>query len=65
MKMNELKSDQVEKRLKRIEDDLQKKADLEDVESTLVGLRQEMDDLRGELADSESRIDDLENGDWP
>jgi predicted nucleic acid-binding Zn-ribbon protein len=65
MKIHELQSEQVEERLKRIEVALRQKADLEDVETTLEGLRDEVDDLRGELADAESRIDDLENGDWP
>jgi phage shock protein A len=69
MRMNELQSGQIGERLKRIEEALQKKADLEStlegLESKLGDLPEEVDDLRGELADAESRIDDLESGDWP
>jgi predicted RNase H-like nuclease (RuvC/YqgF family) len=50
-----------EERLKRVEEALQDKADLQ---SKLEELPEEVDDLRSELADAESRIDDLENGDW-
>jgi chromosome segregation ATPase len=63
MKLHELNPDQIEVRLRRIEDALRQKANLEDVETTLEGLRDEVDDLRGELADVESSIDDLESGD--
>jgi hypothetical protein len=59
--------EQIEVRLARIEEALEQKADRDDLEncsSELERLREDVGDLEGQLADAESRIDDLENADW-
>jgi predicted nucleic acid-binding Zn-ribbon protein len=59
--------EQIEDRLARIEEALDQKADrdeLEDCSNGLEELREDVGDLQGQLADAESRIDDLENADW-
>ena len=53
--------------LSRLEEALEQKADrdvLEDCSSELEELREDVGDLEGQLADAESRIDDLEDADW-
>jgi archaellum component FlaC len=58
---------QIEERLARIEEALEQKADrdeLYDCSNELEKLREDVGDLQGQLADAESRIDDLENVDW-
>jgi predicted nucleic acid-binding Zn-ribbon protein len=59
--------EQIEVRLRRLEEALEHKADRDDLEncsSELEDLREDVGDLEGQLADAESRIDDLENADW-
>jgi predicted nucleic acid-binding Zn-ribbon protein len=59
--------EQIEERLRRLEEALEHKADrdvLEDCSSEVEELREDVGDLEGQLADAESRIDDLENADW-
>jgi hypothetical protein len=59
--------EQIEVRLRRLEEALQQKADRDEVEdgsNELVKLREEVGDLQGQLADAESRIGDLEDSDW-
>jgi predicted nucleic acid-binding Zn-ribbon protein len=67
--MHKVQSDQeqIEVRLRRLEEALEHKADrdvLEDCSNELEELREDVGDLQGQLADAESRIDDLENSDW-
>jgi predicted nucleic acid-binding Zn-ribbon protein len=63
----QLDQDQIEERLARLEEALEQKADrndLVDCSSELEQLREDVGDLQGQVADAESRIDDLENADW-
>ena len=59
--------EQIEERLARLEKVLEQKADrgdLEDCSNELEELREDVGDLQGQMADAESRIDDLEDVDW-
>ena len=59
--------EQMEDRLARLEGALEHKADrdeLEDCSKQLEELRNDVGDLQGQLADVDSRVDDLEDSDW-
>jgi predicted nucleic acid-binding Zn-ribbon protein len=59
--------EQIEERLARLEEALKQKADRDEVadcSNELEKLREDVGDLQGQLADAESRIDDLEDSDW-
>jgi chromosome segregation ATPase len=59
--------EQIEERLRRLEAALEQKADrdeLEDCSKQLEELRNDVGDLQGQLADVDSRVDDLEDSDW-
>jgi hypothetical protein len=59
--------EQAEERLRRLEEALDRKADRDEVadcSNELEKLREDVGALEGQLADAESRIDDLENADW-
>jgi predicted nucleic acid-binding Zn-ribbon protein len=59
--------EQIEECLARLEKALEQKADrdvLEDCSNELEEYREDVGDLQGQVADAESRIDDLENADW-
>jgi predicted nuclease with TOPRIM domain len=60
MHKHQLDQEQIEERLARLERVMEQKADRDDLEK----LREDVGDLQGQLADAESRVDDLENADW-
>jgi hypothetical protein len=67
MRKVQVDKEQIEERFARLEEALEHKADRDEVEdcsNELEQLREDVGDLEGQLADAESRIDDLENADW-